>query len=278
MSYKTILLHLNAGHPTDAIIKAGVSVAEKHGAHLIGVYVVPPVLIYSGVPIPKVVNTFHNDYHTNLSSSAEKEFSKYTDGRSFTSEWRMANAGESSIINIISKMAHTSDLLIVGNDTSDKKDPLPGNQLENIITSTCRPTLIIPIDQEITEIGNNILIAWDGTDESTRAVFDSLPLLKHAKEVTILRVNPTGDERHHTIGTSSELVATLGRHGVNVELSFTKEPPYNIGQELLRVATEKGADTIVMGAFGHSRVHGLFLGSVTGDVLENMKIPVLMSH
>lgn len=278
MSYKTILMYLSSHQNSTAIIKAGVSVAETHDAHLIALYVIPPVLNYSGVSIPMVVKSFHDDYHSNLSKIVEQSFSEHTEGRTFNSEWRIAVAGELSVTTTISKMAHTSDVLIVGNDTSNKSDPLLGNQLEAIITSTCRPTVIVPTNCEFNDFGENILIAWDGTDESTRSVFDSLPMLKLAKKVTVLRINPTGDERHHTMGTSSELVATLARHDIDVELAFSKEPRANIAQELFRIALEKGADSIVMGAFGHSKVHGLFIGSVSGDVLKTMKIPVLMSH
>ncbi len=278
MSYKTVLLHLNSGQHCEPIINAGVAIAERHGAHLIGVYVVPPVMVYMGVPIPAVVNSFHDDYHLNLSKSVEKKFTKSAEGQTFTSEWRVAHTTDSSIVTTISKMAHTSDLLIVGNDTSDMNDPLPGSQLEAIVTSTCRPTLIVPLDQDISNIGENVLIAWDGTDESTRAVFDSLPLLKLSKSVTVYRINPTGSERHHTFGSSSELVSTLARHGLNVELCFSSGGYHEIASELFKTATEKGADTIVMGAFGHSKVHGLLMGSVSGEVLKAMNIPVLMSH
>lgn len=278
MSFKTVLLHLNSSQKCEPIIKAGVAIAEQHGAHLIGLYVVPPIVSYLGVPVPKVVSSFHNDYHNNLSENVEEIFSKYTQGLPITSEWRTALAAFSSVKNIVSQMAHTSDLLIVGKDISTTDDSLADNQLEAIITSTCRPTLIVPVDQELSKIGENVLVAWDGTDESTRAVFDALPLLKRSKSVWVHRINPTGSVRHHTIGTSSEIVSTLARHGINVELSFSNKPYNEIASELFRVAMEKGADTLVMGAYGHSKVHDMLVASVASEVLETMKIPTLMSH
>ncbi len=278
MSFKTVLLHLNSSQNCEPIIKAGVAIAEQHDAHLIGLYVIPPVVSYLGVPVPKVVSSFHSEYHNNLSAGVEKIFSEHTEGLPFTSEWRSALAAFSSIKNIVSQMAHTSDLLIVGNETSITDETLHGNQLESIITSTCRPTLIIPVDQKLAGVGKNILVAWDGTDESTRAVFDSLPLLKRSENVTVHRINPTGSVKHHTIGTSSEIVSTLARHGINAELSFSNRPYNEIATELFRIATQKGADTMVMGAYGHSKVHDMLVASVASEVLKKMKIPVLMSH
>jgi len=43
-------------------------------------------------------------------------------------------------------------------------------------------------------------------------------------------------------------------------------------------ALEIGADVIVMGAYGHSRVRDFVLGSATGGILRNLRLPVLLSH
>jgi nucleotide-binding universal stress UspA family protein len=47
---------------------------------------------------------------------------------------------------------------------------------------------------------------------------------------------------------------------------------------LLSRAADLGADLLVIGAYGHSRLRELLLGGVTRSILESMTLPVLMSH
>lgn len=80
------------------------------------------------------------------------------------------------------------------------------------------------------------------------------------------------------LGTPSELVSTLSRHGVAAMLSHSDCGASEVGGELLRTAFEQGAELMVMGAYGVHRFRDLFIGSTTRSVLSSMKIPVLMSH
>ena len=45
-----------------------------------------------------------------------------------------------------------------------------------------------------------------------------------------------------------------------------------------RLAAETGADLIVMGGYGHSRLREFVMGGVTRTMLATMTVPVLMSH
>ena len=51
-----------------------------------------------------------------------------------------------------------------------------------------------------------------------------------------------------------------------------------VGETLLNQASDRNADLIVMGCYGHSRVRELMLGGATRTMLQSMPIPVLMSH
>jgi nucleotide-binding universal stress UspA family protein len=51
-----------------------------------------------------------------------------------------------------------------------------------------------------------------------------------------------------------------------------------VGDVLLSSAADAGADLIVMGAYGHSRVREMVLGGATRHLLQHMTVPVLMSH
>lgn len=55
-------------------------------------------------------------------------------------------------------------------------------------------------------------------------------------------------------------------------------PNIEVGDAILGRVSDAGADLLVMGAYGHSRLRELMLGGVTATMLEQMTVPVLMSH
>jgi len=141
-----------------------------------------------------------------------------------------------------------------------------------------RPTLLVPPDYNSNRGILEILIAFDYSPQASRVIFDSLPLLKLADSVTLLRVNPQASEQRYLLDNGEEILTTLSRHGVHAELAYSKTPRDAVGEELLLIASEKGADLMVMGAYGHDRFGQNLFGGTTRTVLAEMKIPVLMSH
>ena len=77
----------------------------------------------------------------------------------------------------------------------------------------------------------------------------------------------------------AEDVATyLVGHGANVTTHLLPSPAIGAGEELLRFAQREGADLIVMGAYGHSRLREWIFGGVTRDILQGTTLCCLMSH
>jgi nucleotide-binding universal stress UspA family protein len=70
----------------------------------------------------------------------------------------------------------------------------------------------------------------------------------------------------------------IARLRITVEAAATHALDIAIGDVLLSRAFDLGADLIVMGAYGHSRVRGMVLGGATRHLLQHMTVPVLMSH
>ena len=67
------------------------------------------------------------------------------------------------------------------------------------------------------------------------------------------------------------------RHGIDA--SVTREPTeIGIGEALLSRCADLGADLLVMGAYGHSRLTEFVLGGATRTVLQHMTVPVLTAH
>ncbi len=120
------------------------------------------------------------------------------------------------------------------------------------------------------------MIAWKDTRETRRAVLDALPLLQQAARVSI--VEATGaedmaDARSHV----ADVAAWLGRHGVAASGQTVPSDGGDAAQ-LDAFARDHGADLIVAGAYGHSRVREWALGGVTRSLLMHGSRCSLLSH
>src|SRR3954454_13493204 len=144
--------------------------------------------------------------------------------------------------------------------------------------SSGRPVLAVPYAGQFERVGERVLVAWNASRESTRAVNDALPLLRGAKVVTILAVNPRQGIEGHGDVPAADIALHLARHGVKAEAAHTVAKDISEGDALLSYAADIGADLIVAGAYGHSRARELVFGGVTRTLIAEMTAPVLLSH
>ncbi|MDP6786185.1 MAG: universal stress protein [Rhodospirillales bacterium] len=137
---------------------------------------------------------------------------------------------------------------------------------------------MVPYVGSYPKIGERVMVAWDASRLASRAVHDALPFLTAAKHVDVLAINPKGGPQGHGDIPSADICQHLARHGVKVEAQHVYADDIDAGDMLLSQAASRGADLLVMGAYGHSRWRELILGGLTHFVLEHMTMPVMMSH
>jgi nucleotide-binding universal stress UspA family protein len=164
-----------------------------------------------------------------------------------------------------------ADLVLVARPSAEGAGGDP-RTLEAAMFDTGRPVLMVPPGPR-GSLGAKIALAWNDSRESARAAAAALPLLRKAGRVVILSAR-----RGDTDAKPSQLARYLALHGIEAETwAFTpKQDP--IGMELLVQAAEAGADLLVMGAYGHSRLREFILGGATRSVVAETAIPVLMAH
>ncbi len=191
------------------------------------------------------------------------------------SEWR---AVEGELASTLDESARYTDLVVLGQyhpqDVSDTNQGLAAR----LVLSAGRPCLVIPYIGTQETLGQHVLVAWNARREAVRAVNDALPILQKAESVIVLAVNPPTGEAGEGDIPSADISHHLARHGVKAEARSTIAPDIDVGNLLLSNATDLGADLIVMGAYGHSRLRETVLGGVTRDLLQQMTVPVFMSH
>jgi nucleotide-binding universal stress UspA family protein len=248
--------------------------AEAHGAHLTGLHVMPyPVAIYTEIPIPAEVERMQRLDIERAAARAEALFQERMRGTTAGTEWRVV---EGSVNMVTAVQARYADLTVLpqGLDlggASGSLSWLPGD----LVLTVGRPVLVVPRYGTFPKVGSNVLVAWNGSREATRAVHDALPLLQAAEKVTVFSIDPEDPDRRVPGG---DIALHLARHGVKVEISTCSGTDIAVGDLLLSYAADRGIDLIVMGAYGHSRMRELVLGGATRNLLQHMTVPVFMSH
>ena len=203
-----------------------------------------------------------------------EKFEKVLLNESLLGEWHMAIGLTEPFVT---RWAHSADLVILGQRIPDHDTGL--YHPEDVVLSCSRPVLIVPYaGRRPDRIGENVLIAWNGSREASRAVQDALPFLSASSAITILLVDP--DDEVADVELAQDLVAHLGRHGLKARTQVIRHDlaTLAVSDTILTQVAELDADLLVMGAYSHSRFREIILGGVTRDILRNMNLPVLMAH
>lgn len=186
----------------------------------------------------------------------------------FSVAWRRVLGSESSEGP---RRARLFDLTVMARP-SDEALLEGGSPLIDVLFESGRPVLMAPPTAP-DAVGTTVAVAWRDTADAARAVAAANPFLREAGAVTLLTVQERDAET-----PLPDVGRYLRRHGVKPTSVALPEGSADTASRLLAAAGEAGADLMVMGAYGHSRLRELILGGVTRDVLKSAEIPVLMVH
>jgi nucleotide-binding universal stress UspA family protein len=279
MSYKSIVVQLDMSARAHPRLEYAVRLARQFGAHLTGVFSAftpDPRSLYVMAGAADYYET-HRQIRQERHGALERIFHAELLRADVTGQWidHQESASEA-----IPRYARYADLVVAGQDDPDDPESFIADHFpETLVMSAGRPVLFIPYTGVFPTLGANIMVAWNGSRESARAVHDALPLLQQAENVTVVRLDEHKDEPRDSRIPGADIALMLARHGVKAEVAALDGvgnlPP---GDVLLSRASDLGADLVVMGAYGHSRWQELVMGGATRSMLESMTVPVLMSH
>lgn len=136
------------------------------------------------------------------------------------------------------------------------------------------PLLILPERGYPMPFGAKVLVAWKESRESARAVRDAMPFLSTAREVHFLCVAP--DAKPDFDDLQRQNLAIHGCANIHMHVDTNTDQP--IANAIQRHAGRVGADLVVLGLYGHSRMRELLLGGVSRDMLGALHLPLLVSH
>lgn len=275
MTYKTILVHVDDSRHSAARVAFAIDLASKHDAHLIGLYAVcqdlfrPLLRRDVGLNLAKL-----EAQGTERMQRARESFAAAAECAAGTFDWR-APAG-CATDNVVLHARH-ADLVVLGQyDPDDPASFIARDFVEDVVMNCGRPVIVLPYAGQTPSFGENAVVAWDGSREAARALADALPILKHARFVTVSIVEKHFD-REEPAGFDA--AGYLERHGIHAGFAaIPRISGVGTGATLLNQVTDVHADLIVMGAYGHARATEHVLGGVTHSLLGTMTVPVLMSH
>jgi nucleotide-binding universal stress UspA family protein len=167
--------------------------------------------------------------------------------------------------------ARATDLVVTGIRRSGS--PYRAADPASLIMVAGRPVLLVP-DGVSQLAADRVVIAWKDTREARRAVLDCLPLLVQASDVIVAFVTEGADA---AIDSAADVAGFLRRHAVNAT-PFRIDADGSPGERIIAFAGERGADLIVAGAYGHSRLREWIFGGVTRDLLHRSPICCLMAN
>jgi nucleotide-binding universal stress UspA family protein len=168
-----------------------------------------------------------------------------------------------------------ASLVVIGRPGADDENIAPAT-VKAAIYDCARPVIIAPPDLKPGPIGS-VVVAWNGSQQAARAVGSALPFLATAGKVTVL----VADAKPEDVGASL-LMRNLGRRGIAATVDTAKFGALTgrgRGRALLAYARDKGADLLVMGAYGHGELSNfLGLGGATAKVIASCPVPLLLAH
>lgn len=281
MAYKDLLVVLDADQSSRERMSYAAALAARFEAHLCGLYVTVSSLTRDQYALLDI-GVLDIPFFTDPAKSREQAeatravFEDVTARQGLSAEWRTANGYPSGIAALHGRYA---DLVILGQlDAYDAQADLVHPRPEEVTMLAGRPVLTVPYTGHFGGLVRRVLIGWDASREAARAVKDAMPLLAQAEAVTVLTIDAEQSPQGHGEVPGADIALHLARHGVKARVERTVSAGIGVGNTLLSRAADLGADMLVMGAYGHSRVRELLLGGATRTVLMSMTLPVFMSH
>ena len=268
----TVMVHVDIDGKSHGRIHVALKLANWFSSDLIGISaaILPPYPAENGYfATLEAIEREQRDVRAAL-ARAEASFRSIAGADRKGLEWRSDNEFPEFYVT---SEARAADLLVVGRQAEDVARSLdPGS----VVLRAGRPVIVVPPNIDTLEAAR-IIVGWKDTREARRALRDALPFLQRAEAVTIVEVSDE-ETKARALARAADVTRYLGRHKVQVGPSIAARTKGGVADELIRLAKVEGADLIVAGAYGHSRLGEWAFGGVTRDLLASSPVCCLFSH
>ena len=275
----------DAGLPS---LAAAFTVARRLGAHVEGLHArrnARDALAYigegmTGAMIEELITTAEEEGRA-LVERARHHFAEACEQAGFAQTPAVTPEGASTAClvvetgreeDLIAQRGRVSDMIVIARAEPDA-DVSGRGTLEAAMLESGRPLFLVPPDGVVGEL-SSVAIAWNGSFEASLAVSHALPILTEAQRVTVISI----EEGSRPGPSTDDLVSYLAWHGIDAGKHSLEPHNQSTGEALLADAHQIGVGLLVMGAYTHSRLRRMILGSATGHMLDAADIPVMLMH
>jgi nucleotide-binding universal stress UspA family protein len=272
MSYATLMVYVDADGAPEARVRLAAGLADKFNATLIGMSALAAAPIMpEGILAQSLTEVEVREMRAKLADRGNW-FRRIAGGDHRRREWRAVLEFPT---DALAREARSADLIVIGH--AGRTQGIYGSlDPAGTVLTIGRPTLVVP-DAASTLRADHVVIGWRDTREARRAVQDALPLLHQASRVTVVEICGSGEEsaaREHL----DDVARYLERHRISGGPRVILRREGSGASLLVRLAQDEGADLLVTGAYGHSRLGEWIFGGVSRELLATSPICCLMSH
>jgi nucleotide-binding universal stress UspA family protein len=273
---KDIVVHLSSRGAQDFAADYATSMAAAFRAHIAGIaFLYEPVIpdgTLGGVPVDLI--ELQREENSKAAKAAISRFEATVKTAGVAAETRILDATFGGAATLFAHIARRFDIAVVG-QAQRERAASEELMIEGALFESGRPLIVVPYIQTRGLSLERVLACWDGSRTAARAIADAMPFLVRAKAVDLVVVA----EPHKSAEiTGANIGEHLARHGVAAEVKRLAKGDLATADVILSHAADCGADLLVMGGYGHSRLREFILGGVTRSILAAMTVPVLMSH
>ncbi|MGI9317624.1 MAG: universal stress protein [bacterium] len=274
---KDLMVVVDDSKVAESTFTYAVAMAKAFDAHLAVLYPVPvlPPAVYMGIEYSTEWLAAISENLEQNEQAAKQKYLEKAEAAGIEIEWR-TEEGEPSLV--VTEQSRYVDVTIITQSMQDSEENASRNLSGHFLLESGRPALVVPHIGASPGLPKNILVAWDDSRASTRALNDAMPLLSNADTVQLFTINSSGRTRETKEVSAIDISKHLARHNINVETRVLVATDIDPADLLLSHVSDMGNDMVVMGAYGHSRIRELVLGGMTREILQSMTVPVFMSH
>ena len=173
--------------------------------------------------------------------------------------------------DVVKHAGRLSDLIVL--PKPQRESNLGQSSLKAALYGAGRPALICPGQLQPDEtFAQHVAIGWNGSLPASRAVANSLDVVRLAKKVSIL----TGGKVQSHGPTAEELQAYYALRGTQAEIVRFEESDPATG--LLKSCERIDASLLIIGAYSHSHEAEMLFGGNTERIVDKTEMPILLAH
>jgi nucleotide-binding universal stress UspA family protein len=282
--FKSIFLPYVNQHTETVVLDSAIAIAAEPGGHPNDAVAHLALLIGIDLPVlmPEIWSSASNgvlltDAAHERAKVISERLTQRTKNATVVPEIRLVHAIGETAANLAALHARYADISFVPT-AAGADSAIAHHYFSAMLMHSGRPVLAVPENCIAKAKPKRVVIAWQPTRETTRAVHDALPFLLAAEKVEVLIVDPVVGEAMHGENPGADIATHLARHGLRVNVVCLPSAGRSVASAINEYTAHSGANLLVAGGYGHNRLKEFLLGGVTRELFHTATVPVLFAH